>query len=208
MQWVRLWVLTKNSQDGNCCPDPWAVPAWWPTQNGTERPGTRVELLRSINSLVFTSSCFWRAFVCLICQYESVLWWQVLLTHWSLPHEMIITDTTHGMLRNEVRSSNGDSQLRPRIKWRPHQIKAVWPLFVVNSASLRFIPKNKMENRLWQAYIDQIEDLFRNGNWNVQFEPGGCFGAMQDFNSQTSCITSKPVWLYRCASGNATTVIM
>ncbi len=65
-----------------------------------------------------------------------------------------IRDTTHGMIRTEVRSSNGDSHLGHVFPDGPADRGGL--RYCINSASLRFIPVEKMEEEGYGAYLDQV----------------------------------------------------
>jgi peptide-methionine (R)-S-oxide reductase len=65
-----------------------------------------------------------------------------------------ISDTTHGMIRTEVRSNNGDSHLGHVFPDGPQDRGGL--RYCINSASLRFIPLAEMEAKGYGAYINQV----------------------------------------------------
>jgi len=66
-----------------------------------------------------------------------------------------IRDTTHGMIRTEVRSKNGDSHLGHVFEDGPQESGGL--RYCINSASLRFIRLENMESEGYGEYITQIE---------------------------------------------------
>lgn len=125
-------------------------------QNGTERPGTG-ELLNNKQPGIYVDVVSGEPLFASSAKYESGCGWPSFTKAIEPAHVNEITDTTHGMLRTEVRSSNGDSHLGHVFNDGPPDKGGL--RYCINSASLRFIPKNEMENQGYAAYIDQIEDI-------------------------------------------------
>jgi peptide-methionine (R)-S-oxide reductase len=66
-----------------------------------------------------------------------------------------LRDGTHGMIRTEVRSSQGDSHLGHVFPDGPAERGGL--RYCINSASLRFVPRAEMEAQGYGAYLDQVE---------------------------------------------------
>jgi peptide-methionine (R)-S-oxide reductase len=64
-------------------------------------------------------------------------------------------DTSHGMIRTEVRSAHGESHLGHVFPDGPEDQGGL--RYCINSASLRFIPKDEMAAEGYDAYLDQVE---------------------------------------------------
>ncbi|QEI06327.1 peptide-methionine (R)-S-oxide reductase MsrB [Pigmentiphaga aceris] len=68
-----------------------------------------------------------------------------------------LQDGTHGMIRTEVRSAHGDSHLGHVFPDGPADRGGL--RYCINSASLRFIPREQMESQGYGEYIDQVEEI-------------------------------------------------
>ena len=65
-------------------------------------------------------------------------------------------DTTHGMIRVEVRSQHGDSHLGHVFPDGPRAMGGL--RYCINSASLRFVPRAQMQAEGYGDYLDQVEE--------------------------------------------------
>ncbi len=68
-----------------------------------------------------------------------------------------LRDTEHGMVRTEVRSTHGDSHLGHVFPDGPADRGGL--RYCINSASLRFIPREEMAAGGYVAYLDQVENV-------------------------------------------------
>ena len=87
-------------------------------------------------------------------KFESGCGWPSFSKPIVTSHINEIRDMTHGMVRTEVRSTHGDSHLGHVFPDGPQERGGL--RYCINSASLRFIPLEEMENEGYAEYIDQI----------------------------------------------------
>lgn len=125
-------------------------------ENGTERPGTGKYLDNKAPGIyvdivsgepLFASSD----------KYESGCGWPSFTKPIESAHVAELRDTTHGMIRTEVRSTHGDSHLGHVFPDGPVDRGGL--RYCINSASLRFVPREEMEAEGYGAYLDQVEDV-------------------------------------------------
>lgn len=65
-----------------------------------------------------------------------------------------LSDTSHGMIRTEVRSTHGESHLGHVFPDGPRDQGGL--RYCINSAALRFIPLDRMEAEGYGQYIEQV----------------------------------------------------
>lgn len=122
-------------------------------ENGTEQPGTGEYLHHTTPGLyvdivsgepLFSSSD----------KFESSCGWPSFTQPIDSEYMNEINDTTHGMSRTEVRSTWGDSHLGHVFNDGPEGRGGL--RYCINSASLRFIPRNEMETQGYGVYLTKM----------------------------------------------------
>ncbi len=123
-------------------------------QSGTERPGTG-EYLDNKEPGIYVDIVSGEPLFASADKYESGCGWP----SFTKPIDNVTEhrDTTHGMIRTEVRSKHGDSHLGHVFPDGPRDRGGL--RYCINSASLRFIHRDDMEAEGYGKYIDQVEDV-------------------------------------------------
>ncbi len=84
-------------------------------------------------------------------KFDSGCGWPSFTKPLEASHVQEHTDTTHGMKRTEVRSTHADSHLGHVFPDGPRDAGGL--RYCINSASLRFIPKDKLEAEGYAQYL-------------------------------------------------------
>ena len=130
---------------------------FWVTQeSGTERPGTGA-LLHEKRAGIFVDIVSGEPLFASSDKYESGCGWPSFTKPIEPAHVTELRDTSHGMVRVEVRSSHGDSHLGHVFPDGP--IDRGGLRYCINSASLRFVPLEEMREAGYADYIDQVEEV-------------------------------------------------
>ena len=88
-------------------------------------------------------------------KYESGCGWPSFTKPVEPAHVTEHRDTSHGMVRVEVRSRHGDSHLGHVFPDGPRDRGGL--RYCINSAALRFVPLEEMEAEGYAAYIPQVK---------------------------------------------------
>jgi len=125
-------------------------------QNGTEHPGTG-EYLHNKEAGIYVDIVSGEPLFASFDKYESGCGWPSFTKPIEPANIKELRDASHGMIRIEVRSANGDSHLGHVFEDGPVDRGGL--RYCINSASLRFIPRRDMEAEGYGAYLDQVEDV-------------------------------------------------
>jgi peptide-methionine (R)-S-oxide reductase len=125
-------------------------------ESGTERPGTG-EYLANKAAGIYVDVVSGEPLFASSDKYESGCGWPSFTRPIEPAHVAELRDTSHGMVRIEVRSAHGDSHLGHVFPDGPRDRGGL--RYCINSASLRFIPREEMEAQGYGAYLDQVEDV-------------------------------------------------
>lgn len=125
-------------------------------ENGTEHPGTG-ELLNNTSPGIYVDVVSGEPLFASSAKYDSGCGWPSFTKAIDAVNVNEITDNSHGMTRTEVRSSHGDSHLGHVFPDGPKDQGGL--RYCINSASLRFIPKEDMSSKGYATYLDQVEEF-------------------------------------------------
>ncbi|NIJ19318.1 peptide-methionine (R)-S-oxide reductase [Sphingomonas naasensis] len=122
-------------------------------QSGTERPGTG-KYLNNKAPGIYVDIVSGEPLFASTDKYESGCGWPSFTRPIEPANVAELRDETHGMVRTEVRSANGDSHLGHVFDDGPRDRGGL--RYCINSASLRFVPREEMEAQGYGAYLDQV----------------------------------------------------
>ena len=125
-------------------------------QSGTERPGTG-EYLNNKQPGIYVDIVSGEPLFASADKYESGCGWPSFTKPIEPANVAELRDNTHGMIRTEVRSTHGDSHLGHVFPDGPADRGGL--RYCINSASLRFVPRDDMQAEGYEAYLDQVEDI-------------------------------------------------
>ena len=124
-------------------------------QSGTEHPGTG-EYLANKKPGIYVDIVSGEPLFASSDKFESGCGWPSFTRPIEPAHVNEIRDTSHGMIRTEVRSAHGDSHLGHVFPDGPMDRGGL--RYCINSASLRFVPREEMEAQGYGAYLDQVQE--------------------------------------------------
>ncbi|MDR0809940.1 MAG: peptide-methionine (R)-S-oxide reductase MsrB [Gemmobacter sp.] len=87
-------------------------------------------------------------------KFDSGCGWPAFAKPVEPAHLVELCDATHGMIRTEVRSAHGDSHLGHVFPDGPRALGGM--RYCINSASLRFIPKERMAAEGYGDWLDRV----------------------------------------------------
>jgi peptide-methionine (R)-S-oxide reductase len=125
-------------------------------ESGTERPGTG-ELLHNHEPGIYVDIVSGEPLFASSDKFESGCGWPSFTKPIVTDNVNELRDTSHGMVRTEVRSIHGDSHLGHVFEDGP--IDKGGLRYCINSASLRFVHRDEMEAQGYGKYLDQVEDI-------------------------------------------------
>ncbi|MBB4152392.1 peptide-methionine (R)-S-oxide reductase [Sphingomonas jinjuensis] len=121
---------------------------------GTERPGTG-EYLNNKQPGLYVDIVSGEPLFASADKFDSHCGWPSFTRPIEPANVDELRDTSHGMVRTEVRSKHGDSHLGHVFDDGPRDRGGL--RYCINSASLRFVPRDRMEAEGYGEYIDQVD---------------------------------------------------
>jgi len=141
---------------------PEAIAALTPEQfrvtqrSGTEAPGSGA-LLDNHEPGIYVDIVSGEPLFASSDKFESGCGWPSFTKPIVPAHVNELRDSSHGMIRTEVRSTGADSHLGHVFNDGPRDRGGL--RYCINSASLRFVHRDEMEAEGYGEYIDQVEDV-------------------------------------------------
>lgn len=125
-------------------------------QNGTERPGTGKHLNNHAPG-IYVDIVSGEPLFASTHKYESGCGWPSFTKPIIHEHVTEFEDRTLGMIRTEVRSKHGDSHLGHVFPDGPREQGGL--RYCINSAALRFVHRDEMEEQGYGEYLIHLEDV-------------------------------------------------
>jgi peptide-methionine (R)-S-oxide reductase len=125
-------------------------------RSGTERAGTG-EYLDNKEPGIYVDVVSGEPLFASSAKYNSGCGWPSFTKPIEPTNVKEIEDTTHGMVRTEVRSAHGDSHLGHVFPDGPRHSGGL--RYCINSAALRFVHRDEMDAQGYGAYLRQVEDV-------------------------------------------------
>ncbi|MFD1033952.1 peptide-methionine (R)-S-oxide reductase MsrB [Sphingomonas hankookensis] len=123
-------------------------------ESGTERPGTG-EYLNEKRAGIYVDIVSGEPLFASADKFDSHCGWPSFTKPIEPANVAELRDVTHGMVRTEVRSAGGDSHLGHVFPDGPRDRGGL--RYCINSAALRFVPREAMADEGYGAYLDQVE---------------------------------------------------
>ena len=124
-------------------------------QSGTERPGTG-EYLGNKRAGIYVDIVSGEPLFASSDKYESHCGWPSFTKPVDPARVNELRDATLGMVRTEVRSAGGDSHLGHVFPDGPRDRGGL--RYCINSASLRFVPRDRMAAEGYGDWLDQVSE--------------------------------------------------
>jgi len=125
-------------------------------QGATERPGTGA-LLHNKEPGIYVDIVSGEPLFASSDKFESGCGWPSFTKPIEPANVNELSDDSYGMIRTEVRSTHGDSHLGHVFPDGPADRGGL--RYCINSASLRFVPRDEMESQGYADYLNQVEDI-------------------------------------------------
>ncbi len=125
-------------------------------ESATERPGTG-EYLDNKKPGIYVDIVSGEPLFASSDKFDSGCGWPSFTKPIEPAHVRELSDGTHGMIRTEVRSAHGDSHLGHVFNDGPRDRGGL--RYCINSASLKFIPREEMQAKGYGDFLDQVEDV-------------------------------------------------
>lgn len=123
-------------------------------ESGTEHPGTG-EYLHQKEPGIYVDIVSGEPLFASSDKFDAHCGWPSFTRPIEPAHVTELRDSGHGMIRTEVRSTHGDSHLGHVFPDGPADRGGL--RYCINSASLRFVHRDKMEAEGYGDYLDQVE---------------------------------------------------